>query len=361
MIPALYDPAIPNHRYASPSKVFEAMALGKPVIVARGTGIDRRVRRHRLGWVVPYGNVEALEAALTEVAGWTPARRRAFTRRAPRLYRRRWGWPRMERRLLRLYRDVVTAHEEEVHRQPEPFNPNGSGRTDGLGCTEPGGCEPANPWAYKPAEPGGHEPLGSVSRLNPGRGQPSVDGAHTQSVQPQGGRPKGPGNPLLSSPPPDSPPPDPPPAISRSPDHRLPAPRTSTRVPRVLIGRHVSPAVRRHVLLWAMGNGMAVDLIPDPYEVLLAGARWGQLDDMPLLRVGPLAPPPAARLVKRILDVVGSLALLVLFAWAFALIPLLIWLDDRGPVLYRQTRLGLHGRPFTILKFRTMVRILFRV
>lgn len=345
VIPALYDPAIPNHRYASPSKVFEAMALGKPVIVARGTGIDRRVRRHRLGWVVPYGSVEALEAALTEAAGWTPARRRAFSRRARRLYRRRWGWPRMERRLLRLYRDVVTVHEEEGHRQPEPFKSNAWGCTSGLDCTEPGGCEPANPWAYEPAEPGGCEPPGSVSRSNAGLGHPSVHVAPKQSARPKG----------TSNPPPDSPPPKSPPPVSRSPERRLPALRTSTRVPRVLIGRHVPPAARRQILLWALGNGMAVDLIPDPYEVLVASARWSRLGDAPLLRIGPLKPPPLARLAKRLLDVVGSLALLVLFAWAFALIPLLIWLDDRGPVLYRQTRLGLHGRPFTILKFRTMV------
>ncbi|HEY8424403.1 MAG TPA: sugar transferase, partial [Limnochordales bacterium] len=142
-----------------------------------------------------------------------------------------------------------------------------------------------------------------------------------------------------------------------APPRRTPVPTTrgASRVPRVLIGPKVPPAVRRRVLLWALGQGMAVDLIPDPYDVLVASARWSRLADAPLLRIGPLEPPPTARLVKRLLDVVGSLVLLALFAPAFILIPLLIWLDDRGPVLYRQTRLGLHGRPFTILKFRTMV------
>ena len=36
---ALYDPAIPNHRYSAPNKVYEAMLLGKPIIVAEGTGV----------------------------------------------------------------------------------------------------------------------------------------------------------------------------------------------------------------------------------------------------------------------------------------------------------------------------------
>ena len=46
--------------------------------------------------------------------------------------------------------------------------------------------------------------------------------------------------------------------------------------------------------------------------------------------------------------------LLWLFLWL--VIPILIWLDDRGPIFYRQSRIGKNGRPFTVLKFRTMVR-----
>ncbi|HYO41934.1 MAG TPA: sugar transferase [Candidatus Limnocylindrales bacterium] len=60
-------------------------------------------------------------------------------------------------------------------------------------------------------------------------------------------------------------------------------------------------------------------------------------------------------LVKRLLDVViATLALLVLAPF-LALIALAIRLEDRGPVFFRQTRVGLHGRPFPIVKFRTMV------
>ena len=49
------------------------------------------------------------------------------------------------------------------------------------------------------------------------------------------------------------------------------------------------------------------------------------------------------------------LPLLPIWVLVWSLIPLLIFLEDRGPVFYRQTRLGRHGRPFLILKFRTMV------
>jgi len=47
--------------------------------------------------------------------------------------------------------------------------------------------------------------------------------------------------------------------------------------------------------------------------------------------------------------------LLPLWLFLWGIIPLLIWLSDRGPVFYRQQRVGLNAKDFTILKFRTMV------
>ncbi len=58
---------------------------------------------------------------------------------------------------------------------------------------------------------------------------------------------------------------------------------------------------------------------------------------------------------KRALDIMFSLLLLALGAPLFLLIPLAIWLESGGPVLFRQVRIGLGGHPFEILKFRSMV------
>jgi lipopolysaccharide/colanic/teichoic acid biosynthesis glycosyltransferase len=57
---------------------------------------------------------------------------------------------------------------------------------------------------------------------------------------------------------------------------------------------------------------------------------------------------------KRALDIVGSLALLAVLAPALLLIAALVKLTSRGPVFFRQVRIGEMGRPFTMLKFRTM-------
>jgi exopolysaccharide biosynthesis polyprenyl glycosylphosphotransferase len=57
---------------------------------------------------------------------------------------------------------------------------------------------------------------------------------------------------------------------------------------------------------------------------------------------------------RRALDVIGSLLLLAFAVPLLLLVAFLIRVDSTGPVLYRQSRVGLHGRIFTMLKFRSM-------
>lgn len=58
--------------------------------------------------------------------------------------------------------------------------------------------------------------------------------------------------------------------------------------------------------------------------------------------------------MKRLFDIVFSLAMLIILSPLLFVIALVIKLSDPGPVLYRQTRIGLHGKPFKVLKFRSM-------
>lgn len=62
-----------------------------------------------------------------------------------------------------------------------------------------------------------------------------------------------------------------------------------------------------------------------------------------------------ACMIKRLVDVAMSIFLLVVLAPVLIAVAIAIKLDSRGPVLFRQQRIGRLGRPFTILKFRTMV------
>ena len=60
------------------------------------------------------------------------------------------------------------------------------------------------------------------------------------------------------------------------------------------------------------------------------------------------------RFWKRAFDLVVASLVVVLISPLLALIALVVWLESRGPVVYRQQRVGENGRPFTMLKFRTM-------
>jgi exopolysaccharide biosynthesis polyprenyl glycosylphosphotransferase len=62
----------------------------------------------------------------------------------------------------------------------------------------------------------------------------------------------------------------------------------------------------------------------------------------------------ADALAKRCMDIIGALVVLVITAPVMALLALLVKLDSPGPVFFPQTRVGLGGRPFRMLKLRTM-------
>jgi lipopolysaccharide/colanic/teichoic acid biosynthesis glycosyltransferase len=76
----------------------------------------------------------------------------------------------------------------------------------------------------------------------------------------------------------------------------------------------------------------------------------------PLGAVGLIAARPWQLAVKRMLDIVGSLGLLILLSPVMLVIAMLIPLDSRGTVIYPQRRIGRGGQPFTMYKFRSMER-----
>lgn len=65
---------------------------------------------------------------------------------------------------------------------------------------------------------------------------------------------------------------------------------------------------------------------------------------------------PISRRLKRLLDILGALAFIGLFWWLFLIVGLAVRASMGGPVIYRHERVGLHGRRFQCLKFRSMIR-----
>jgi exopolysaccharide biosynthesis polyprenyl glycosylphosphotransferase len=106
----------------------------------------------------------------------------------------------------------------------------------------------------------------------------------------------------------------------------------------------------------AVAAGCRVLSVPR-YEGL-AELRPGMVFQRGLPMVELTVPSLKARqlLAKRVIDLVGAVVGLVVFSPVFALCALLIKLDSKGPVFFRQERVGHAGRPFRIIKFRSMVR-----
>lgn len=55
---AIYDPDVPNHRYCAPNKIYEAMYLGKPIVVARNTGLNNIIEDNNIGYLINYNKIE---------------------------------------------------------------------------------------------------------------------------------------------------------------------------------------------------------------------------------------------------------------------------------------------------------------
>ncbi len=105
-IAALYDPSVPNNRYAAPNKVFEAMMCAKPVIVSEGTSIADLVRTLGCGLVVRYGDRSALQAAL-ETLQLSPQESERMGRKGRTAFEADYEWRAMEARLLGAYRSLL--------------------------------------------------------------------------------------------------------------------------------------------------------------------------------------------------------------------------------------------------------------
>jgi exopolysaccharide biosynthesis polyprenyl glycosylphosphotransferase len=98
-----------------------------------------------------------------------------------------------------------------------------------------------------------------------------------------------------------------------------------------------------------------VRVVPDLLQYFALHAGVEDLDGIPVINLTQIPLAGWYRLIKRAFDVVvAGLALLLLWP-LFLVIAVAIYLEDRGPVLYRQQRMGLDGQSFLILKFRTMV------
>jgi exopolysaccharide biosynthesis polyprenyl glycosylphosphotransferase len=100
--------------------------------------------------------------------------------------------------------------------------------------------------------------------------------------------------------------------------------------------------------------GVQVDLVPRLFEVIGPKVDVHTVEGVSVIGLPPVRPSRSARGIKRAIDLVGASLLLLVSAPLFAVVALLIKLDSKGPVFFRQGRLGEGMREFRVIKFRTM-------
>jgi exopolysaccharide biosynthesis polyprenyl glycosylphosphotransferase len=100
--------------------------------------------------------------------------------------------------------------------------------------------------------------------------------------------------------------------------------------------------------------GVEIAIKPRLYDMLTGAASIKGVEDMPLVRITEHKMSDSHLCVKRAFDIVMSLASLLLLSPVYVFLYILVWSTSKGPAIYKQERIGLHGIPFQILKFRTM-------
>ena len=99
-----------------------------------------------------------------------------------------------------------------------------------------------------------------------------------------------------------------------------------------------------------------IRLIPDLFQLLTLKANIQDLDGFPVISIDDVALKGGKGVVKRVVDVIVSSLGLIILSPLLVVVAILVKLTSPGPVFYRQERMGMDGRRFSMVKFRTMVR-----
>ncbi|MBI3502759.1 MAG: sugar transferase [Bacteroidetes bacterium] len=99
----------------------------------------------------------------------------------------------------------------------------------------------------------------------------------------------------------------------------------------------------------------SIKIIPDMYDILSGQVKMGNVLGTPLIEISREIMPVWQQTLKRMIDIVVSVFVLVIFSPVFAVVSLIVKFGSPGKIIYSHERIGRHGVPFMIHKFRSMV------
>lgn len=100
--------------------------------------------------------------------------------------------------------------------------------------------------------------------------------------------------------------------------------------------------------------GIIIKIIPDIYDILSGQVKMNSLNGVALIEIKRQPMPDWQQSVKRFIDVTTSVLMIVCLSWLYLILMVLVKIGSKGPIFFMQERIGLNGRPFLIIKYRTM-------
>ncbi len=102
------------------------------------------------------------------------------------------------------------------------------------------------------------------------------------------------------------------------------------------------------------GANVVVKIIPDMHDILLGSVKMSSIFDAPLIQISPELMPVWQKVLKRAIDITAAILGLTVLSPLFLFAAIGVRMSSKGPIFYSHQRIGLHGKPFIMHKFRSM-------
>jgi exopolysaccharide biosynthesis polyprenyl glycosylphosphotransferase len=123
----------------------------------------------------------------------------------------------------------------------------------------------------------------------------------------------------------------------------------------ILVSPSLSKEEKAEVMSYSFRFGKEVLIVPELYELFIMDAEIQQIDDMPVMSIMPPKLSTFEYVLKRSLDLVVSILMLITVSPIMIILSIVIPLTSSGSTMYAQERLGLNGKRYVVYKFRSMV------
>lgn len=110
----------------------------------------------------------------------------------------------------------------------------------------------------------------------------------------------------------------------------------------------------RTILTMLEETEVVIKIIPDMQDYLMGMVKMSSIWHYPLIQVSQDLMPPWQQSIKRLIDIVAAMIALTILFPVFVVVAIGVKAGSKGPVIYSQPRIGIHGQPFKMHKFRSM-------